>query len=84
MTDSMDIEWANDSEDKRGLLSPDLLNERQWSIDAHHSRRKHIIHLVILYSVNFIVTVCLIWAVFYRKDPSLAVYCTYFIIAQTP
>lgn len=82
MANSMDIEWANDSEDKQGLLSQDPSNVRQWSVNDRYSRRKHIIHLVILYSVNFVISVCLIWSVFYRKDPSLAVYCMSFFIAQ--
>ena len=78
MSDSMDVEWANDSEDKQGLLSGESSNSRQWPNNGKGSRRKHIVHLVALYSIIFILAVCLIWDVLFQKDPSLAVYCNYF------
>jgi len=74
MTDSMDVEWANDSEDKQGLLQQDSLKVMQWSMNERQLRRKHNIHLLTLYSVNFIVTICLVWTFFSKKDPSLAIY----------
>jgi hypothetical protein len=75
---SMDIESIDSEEDKQGLLDPNLRSVRRWSNNTSRSGRCHTFHLVVLYMVNFTVTISLLWSILHKKDPSTYIYCTSF------
>jgi len=70
----MDLESIDSEEDKQGLLDPNLRSVRRWSNNASRSGRCHTLHLVVLYMVNIIVTISLLWSIFHKKDPSTSIY----------
>lgn len=77
---SIDMESLDSEEDKQGLLDPSSRSVRRWSNYASHSGRWHAIHLFVLYVINLILVITLLWSMLRRKDPSMAIYCQFFSV----